>query len=509
MRGLMMDVDLTITSLIQYAAEFHSEREIVSRRVEGDIHRYTYADAYARIGQLANALTRLGVKPGDRIATLAWNGYRHFELYYAVPGIAAICHTLNPRLVADQLIYIINHAEDSYLFFDLSFAPLVARLAPRLPTVQGFVALTDKDHLPNGKGIPRLLCYEDLLSGQPVTFDWLPLDEYTACSLCYTSGTTGHPKGVLYHHRSTVLHTFAICSADCLGLRSSDTVLPAVPMFHANAWGIPYAAAMAGAKLVLPGPQLDGKSLCELFDQEGVTVTGGVPTIWLEVLDYLEQTGHRPKTLKRMGVGGSAVPRSMIEKFEEVYTIHLAQGWGMTETSPLGTMFSPKRDMADWSAEQRYVLQAKSGRPLYGVEMKIVDEEGREVAHDGKTPGSLLVRGPWVASGYYKSASRDAFTPEHWFQTGDIATMDSEGFMQITDRTKDLIKSGGEWISSIDLENIAMGHPAVREAAVIAIPHQVAGTATADRRTQGGGNRKPRRPAGFFQRQSGQLVDTG
>jgi fatty-acyl-CoA synthase len=467
----MMDVPLTITSLIQHAAKFHGEQEIVSRRVEGDIHRYTYADAYARSGRLANALTALGVRNGDRIATLAWNGYRHLELYYAVPGIGAICHTINPRLTTEQIGYIVNHAEDVYLFFELSFIALIERLAPSLPTVKGFVLLSDRAHIPAGIHIPRLLCYEELLAAQPADYDWPRLDERTASSLCYTSGTTGNPKGVLYQHRSTVLHSFALCGGDWLALRSRDAVLPVVPMFHANAWGIPYAAAMSGTKLVLPGPHLDGKSLCELFDDEGVTITAGVPTVWIEVLRYLEQTGRRPITLERMMVGGSAAPRSMLEKFEEVYNVRMAHGWGMTELSPVGTLFNYKRDMANWPAEQRYALQARSGRPLYGVDIKIVDEDGNEVPHDGRTAGNLLVRGPWVAAGYFKSEGQDAVTADGWFRTGDVATLDAEGFMQITDRTKDLIKSGGEWISSIDLENIAMAHPAIREAAAIAVPH--------------------------------------
>ncbi len=342
MHGLMMNVDLKITSLIQYAARWHGEREIVSRRVEGDLHRYTYADAYTRISQLAHALTQLGVKPGDRIATLAWNGYRHLELYYAIPGIAAICHTLNPRLAADQLSYIINHAQDSYLFFDLNLAPLVAQLASQLPTIKGYVALTDPALQPEGMGIPHLLSYEDLLAGQPATFEWPALEETTACSLCYTSGTTGLPKGVLYHHRSTVLHAFAVCSGDGLGLRSRDTVSPIVPMFHANAWGIPYAAAMAGAKLVLPGPQLDGEHLCELFDQEGVTLTAGVPTVWLDLLSYLERAGRRPRTLHRMLVGGAAVPRALIERFETVYQIQPDSRLGNDGDQPAGGRLQPQ-----------------------------------------------------------------------------------------------------------------------------------------------------------------------
>lgn len=469
MYGQMMDTDLTITSLIRYAADFHGEQEIVSRRVEGDLHRYRYADAYGRIAQLAHALNELGVKPGDRVATLAWNGYRHLELYYAIPGIGAICHTINPRLAPEQIAYIIGHAEDTHLFFELSFLDLVGKLASELKTVRSFVLLTDDSHMP--AAIPGLLSYERLLADKPAVYDWPALEERTASSLCYTSGTTGNPKGVLYNHRSTLLHSFALCGGDWLCLRSRDAVLPVVPMFHANAWGIPYAAAMAGAKLVLPGPRLDGGSLCELFAQEGVTITAGVPTVWIDVLRHLEETGGRLPTLERMMIGGSAAPRAMIEKFEEVYDVRMAHGWGMTELSPVGTLFNYKRDMANWPAEQRYTLQAKSGRPLYGVDLKIVDDEGKTLPRDGKTAGNLLVRGPWVASGYFKGEGRDALTADGWFRTGDVATLDGEGFIQISDRSKDLIKSGGEWISSIELENIAMAHPAVQEAAAVAIPH--------------------------------------
>jgi acyl-CoA synthetase (AMP-forming)/AMP-acid ligase II len=471
MYGQMMDTDLTISSLIQYAARFHGEQEIVSRRVEGDTHRYTYVDVYARTAQLAHALSELGVQQDDRIATLAWNGYRHLELYYAVPGMGAICHTINPRLAPDQIAYIVGHAEDTHLFFELTFLKLIENLAAQLKTIKAFVLLSDAEHMPAGSHIPSLLCYEDLLAGRSTTFDWPALKERTASSLCYTSGTTGNPKGVLYNHRSTVLHSFALCGGDWLGLRSRDSVLPVVPMFHANAWGIPYAAAMSGAKLVLPGPHLDGRSLCTLFEEEKVTITAGVPTVWIEVLRYLEQTGSKPATLERMMIGGSAAPRSMLEKFEEVYKVRMAHGWGMTELSPVGTLFNYKRDMATWPAEQRYALQAKSGRPLYGVDLKIIDDQGRELPRDGESAGNLLARGPWVVAGYFKGEGQDALTPDGWFRTGDIATMDAEGFIQITDRSKDLIKSGGEWISSIALENIAMAHPAVQEAAAIAVPH--------------------------------------
>lgn len=472
MRGLMMDQPLLITELIRYAARYHADTEIVTKTVEGPIHRYTYAAAYTRIQQLAHALDALGVKPGDRLATMAWNGHRHFELYYAISGIGAVCHTVNPRLFVSQLEYILNHAEDQYVFVDLTFVPLLEQLAPKLKTVKGFVVLTDRARMPTS-ALPNLLCYEELIDGKPTTYDWPELDEWTASSLCYTSGTTGNPKGVLYSHRSTILHTFSVNQADSLAFTPRDSILPVVPLFHVNAWGIPYAATMAGAKLVFPGPHLDPASLHQLIETEQVTMTAGVPTIWLKLLEYLDQTGKRFTSLKRVLSGGSAVPISMIAAFEEKYDARICHAWGMTEISPVGTKGTFKATQAKLPPGERYQYQATQGRPVFGVELKVVDAAGNELPHDGKAFGNLLVRGPFVTSGYFNDpeATTAAFDKQGWFRTGDVVSIDPDGWMRIVDRTKDLIKSGGEWISSIDLENAAIGHPAVQEAAAIAVPH--------------------------------------
>lgn len=472
MRGLMMDQPLLITNLIRYAAQYHADTEIVTRTVEGPIHRYDYRAAYARIQQLAYALGDLGVQQGDRLATLAWNGHRHFELYYAISGIGAICHTVNPRLFAPQIEFIINHAEDEYVFTDVTFVPLLEQLAPKLKSVKGYIVLTEPAHMPASK-LPNLICYEDLITGKPPDYEWPALDEWTASSLCYTSGTTGHPKGVLYCHRSTILHTFSINGADSLAFTSRDVVLPVVPLFHVNAWGIPYAATMAGAKLVFPGPHLDPASLYELFEQEQVTMSAGVPTIWLKLLEYLDQTGKRLTSLVRLLSGGSAVPISMIAAFEEKHGAKVCHAWGMTELSPVGTEGSFKIGQAKLPPQDRYRYQATQGRAVFGVELKIVDAEGNQLPHDGKAFGNLLVRGPWVTSGYFNDseATTQAFDKDGWFRTGDVVSIDPDGWMRIVDRTKDLIKSGGEWISSIDLENAAIGHPDVLEAAAIAVPH--------------------------------------
>jgi fatty-acyl-CoA synthase len=472
MRGLMMDQPLLITNLIRYAAQYHPDTEIVTRTVEGPIHRYDYRAAYARIQQLAHALEELGVQQGDRLATLAWNGHRHFELYYAISGIGAICHTVNPRLFAPQIEFIINHAEDKYVFTDLTFVPLLEQLAPKLKSVKGYIVLTDAAHMP-ASNLPNLICYEDLIAGRPPVYEWPALDEWAASSLCYTSGTTGNPKGVLYCHRSTILHTLSINLADSLALTSRDAVLPVVPLFHVNAWGIPYAATMAGAKLVFPGPHLDPARLYELFEQEQVTMSAGVPTIWLKLLEYLDQTGKRFTSLGRVLSGGSAVPISMIAAFEEQYGAKVCHAWGMTELSPVGTKGTFKVAQAKLPAQDRYRYQATQGRAVFGVELKIVDAAGNQLPHDGKAFGNLLVRGPWVTSGYYNDAdaTSQAFDKDGWFRTGDVVSIDPDGWMRIVDRTKDLIKSGGEWISSIDLENAAIGHPDVLEAAAIAVPH--------------------------------------
>jgi acyl-CoA synthetase (AMP-forming)/AMP-acid ligase II len=467
--GQMQDSPLLVSSLIDYAARYHGDTEIVSRTVEGPLHRYTWADARRRSLRLAGALARLGVRQGDRVATLAWNGYRHLELYYGVSGMGAVLHTVNPRLFAEQIAYIINHAGDRFLFADLTFLPLLEELAPALTSLEGIVLMTERAHMPE-TFLTGVRCYEDLLSDEGDDHGWPALDERTACSLCYTSGTTGHPKGVLYSHRSMVLHSFAVCSGDGLGLTSHDTVLPVVPMFHANAWGLVYAAAMCGAKLVLPGAGLSGPMVCELLEGERVTLSAGVPTVWLMLLDYLEKTGKSLPHMKRTVIGGSAAPPSMISAFEERHGVTVLHAWGMTEMSPLGTVANMKRSMAGKPLAETLPYKLKQGRPVFGVDMRIVDDEGKELPHDGKTSGHLQVRGPWVVARYY--GEEQPATDEHgWFETGDVATIDAEGFMQITDRSKDVIKSGGEWISSIELENLAVGHPGVAEAAVIGLPH--------------------------------------
>ncbi|MBM3517471.1 MAG: long-chain-fatty-acid--CoA ligase [Alphaproteobacteria bacterium] len=470
MLGSMMDRPLLVSSLIEHAARNHGEREIVSRSVEGPIHRYSYAALARRAKQLAHALDRhLGIAPGDRVATLAWNGYRHLELYYGVSGMGAVLHTMNPRLFPDQLAYILNHAADTCLFLDLTFVPLAEALAPSLDTVKAYVIMTDAAHMP-ATTLPGALCYETLLAGQPDTRPWPPLDERTASSMCYTSGTTGHPKGVVYQNRSTVLHAYAACSVDALAISCRDSILPVVPMFHVNAWGIPYAAAMTGAKLVLPGPKLDGASLHELMEAERVTMSAGVPTVWLGVLGHMRESGERFSTLERVVCGGSAVPRAMIEAFEVDHGVHMLHAWGMTEMSPLGTVCAFKPGMAELPAAERFAIQEKQGRAVCGVELKITDDAGRALAHDGKTFGNLWARGPWVCQAYYKDEGGEAFD-DGWFNTGDVATIDAQGYMQVVDRAKDLIKSGGEWISSIEIENLAVGHPAVREACVVAVKH--------------------------------------
>ena len=473
MYGLMMKTPLLTSSLIAYAADYHGDTEIVSRTVEGPIHRYTYAQAQARAKRLANALLGLGVRRGDRVATMAWNGYRHIELYFGISGLGAVCHTVNPRLFADQIVYIVNHAEDRFIFADLPFVGLLETLRDRLRPVEGYVVMTDPAHMP-ATSLPNAICYETLIGEQPEAFEWPALDEDLASGLCYTSGTTGNPKGTLYSHRSTVLHSFSCCTADHpLAASCREVILPVVPMFHVQAWGIPYAAALAGAKLVLPGPRLDGESLHELMARERVTMAAGVPTVWLGLLQYLADTGKTLDHLDNLLVGGSAPPLSLIEAFEGDHGIEVVHAWGMTETGPVATTGRLKRKFQDLPLEARHKIKLKQGRALYGVEMKIVDDAGHGLPHDGKTAGQLMVRGPWVASAYFgdEAASAAAFDAEGWFATGDVVTMDPDGHIHITDRIKDLIKSGGEWISSIDLENAATDHPEVAEAAAIAIAH--------------------------------------
>jgi acyl-CoA synthetase (AMP-forming)/AMP-acid ligase II len=470
MNGLMQQQSLLISTLLTHAERHHGDQEVVSRRVEGDIHRQTYRDLGQRARRLANALTSLGVSFGDRVATLAWNGYRHMELYYAVSGSGAVLHTLNPRLHADQVKWIANHAEDSVLFFDLTFLPLVESIAGEVSTITRFVLMTDRAHMPAITSIPDLLCYEDLIEMHVDDFVWPTFDENSASSLCYTSGTTGNPKGVLYSHRSTLLHTYAAALPDALNCSERDTILPVVPMFHVNAWGLPYMACMVGAKLVFPGPLLDGKSLYELFEAEKVTLSAGVPTVWQGLLAHVEATGNTFSTMRRTVIGGSACPPAMMAAFQDRYDVQVLHVWGMTELSPLGTVCTPKaRHLAMDSAERR-ALQTKQGRVVYGVDMKIVGEDGKELPRDGKASGELMVRGPWIISSYFKSDGGDPLV-DGWFPTGDVSTIDTDGFMKITDRSKDVIKSGGEWIGSIDLENIAMAHPEVAMAACIAAHH--------------------------------------
>ncbi|MCZ2292102.1 MAG: fatty-acid--CoA ligase [Burkholderiales bacterium] len=476
MLGQMMQQPLLISSLLVHAERHHGEREIVSRRIEGDIHRYTYRDLAARSRRMAKALAALGVKMPDRVATLAWNGYRHMELYYAVSGSGAVLHTINPRLHPEQIVYIADHAEDQALFFDLTFLPLIAAVAGRTKTVKHWVAMCDRAHLPaDAAKIPGLLCYEDLIDAQDDRFDWPNFDENSASSLCYTSGTTGNPKGVLYSHRSTLLHSFAAALPDSLNCSANDAILPVVPMFHVNAWGLPYVACMTGAKVVFPGPALDGKSLYELFESEQVTVSAGVPTVWQGLLAYVQANGLKFSSMKRTVIGGSACPPAMIRTFGDEFGVHVLHAWGMTEMSPLGTVCSLKPRHLQMDQEARYAVMAKQGRAVFGVDMKIVDDEGKELPFGSEQSGELLVRGPWIVSEYFKAEGGNPLRADAaghgWFPTGDVATIDADGYMHITDRSKDVIKSGGEWIGSIDLENIAMAHPAVAMAACIAAHH--------------------------------------
>jgi acyl-CoA synthetase (AMP-forming)/AMP-acid ligase II len=470
LRGMMMEQPLLLSALLRYAATHYGDVEIVSRGVEGPIHRTTYAETYRRTCRLAHALEALGIAPGDRVATLAWNTHRHFELYYGVSGLGAVCHTVNPRLFRDQVVYIVNHAADRIVFADLTFVPLLEELWPDLETPEAVVVMTDTAHMPDSS-LPRVLCYEELLAEQPDDFDWPDLDERSASALCYTSGTTGEPKGALYDHRSAVLHALGVIAHMDGCFTSRDNFLVIVPMFHVCAWGFPYIASLVGAKLVFPGPGYDGASLLELFETEAVTISAGVPTIWLGLLDHLKQAGGRLSHLKFALCGGASPPRSMIREIEEM-GIRFIQGWGMTETSPVAALSMLRRSMQGDGPEARIERVAKPGWPPFGIDLEIVDPAGNRLPHDGEQAGELLVRGHWVIDGYYENpAASDAAMENGWFRTGDVATIDRDGFLQITDRTKDLIKSGGEWISSIDLENAVMGHPGVAQAAAIALPH--------------------------------------
>jgi len=470
MNGLMMNMPLTINSIIHHAERANGSQEIVSVTRDNPRHRYTYSDAFARARQLANAMSGWGLESGDRIATLAWNDYRHFETYYASACSGYVCHTINPRLFPEQLIYIINHAADQYVFVDPDFVGLVESIAPECPHVRGWIVLTSADHMPQTT-LANVLCYETLLASQSQSFDWPDIDENQACALCYTSGTTGNPKGVLYSHRSTILHAYASMMPDAMGLSQQDAVMPIVPMFHVNAWGNPYSCPIAGSKLVFPGNKMgDGEALAALINEEGVTLSAGVPTVWLSLIAYLKSSGKRVDSLQRILVGGAACPLSIMEDFD-TYGVETRVGWGMTEMSPLGSVNASKGAKDQYSDEDYAKVRLKAGRPIFGVEMKITDDEGTELPWDGKAFGSLKVRGPWVCSSYFELDGSDAHADEGWFETGDVATIDPEGYMAITDRTKDVIKSGGEWISSIDVENVATDHPKVAEAAVIGHYH--------------------------------------
>ena len=473
MLGLMQSQPLLISSLIESAARHHGDAEIVSRRVEGDIHRYTYRDLSARAKRLANALDAMQLQLGERVASLAWNGYRHMEMYFGVSGSGRVLHTINPRLHTDQIAWVVNHAEDQVLCFDSSFLHLVQAVHAKCPTVKKWVMLCDADKLPADSGVPGLVSYETWIGTYTDRYVWPQFDENTASSMCYTSGTTGDPKAALYSHRSSTLHAYAASLPDVMGISARDAVMPVVPMFHVNAWGIPYAAAMNGCKLVLPGPAMDGKSIYELMQAEQVTFAAGVPTIWQMLLGHVAPNKLQFSSLKRTVIGGAACPPAMIDAFQDDYGVEVLHAWGMTEVSPLGTVCTLKKKQLDWPKDQQMRVLQRQGRALYGVDMKIVNGDGKEQPWDGKTYGDLMVKGPWVLDSYYKGASPLVADEngQRWFPTGDVATIDADGFMQITDRTKDVIKSGGEWISSIDIENIALGHPAVAMAACIGMAH--------------------------------------
>ena len=470
MFGLMQQQSLLISSLIDFAQRHHGDGEVVSRRVEGDVHRYTWADVALRSKRVANAVDKLKLAQSDRVATLAWNGYRHLELYFGVSGSGRVLHTINPRLHPEQIAWIANHAEDTVLCFDMTFLPIVQAIHAKCTTIQHWIALCDADKLPQDSGILNLMSYEAWVAKESDRYDWPELDENLASSMCYTSGTTGNPKAALYSHRSTILHAFASALPDVMSMSARDSILPVVPMFHVNAWGIPYSAAMTGAKLVFPGPALDGKSVYELIEAEGVTFAAGVPTVWQMLLSHMKPQGLKFSTLTRTVIGGSACPPAMIESFRTDYGVDVLHAWGMTEMSPLGTLCTLKNKHLNLPADAQMKIRLKQGRAIFGVDMKIVDDNGKELAHDGRAYGDLLVKGPWVVREYFKQEGASPLV-EGWFPTGDVATIDEDGFMQITDRSKDVIKSGGEWISSIDIENIAMSHPAVAIAACIGVKH--------------------------------------
>lgn len=471
MQGLMQDWPLLAHKVLDHAATYHPDQEIVSRSIEGPIHRQTYSDLNRRARKLASGCQKRGIKLGDVVGTMAWNGYRHLESWYGIMGLGAVVHTLNPRLFPEQLVYIIDHAEDTCFFLDLTFVPILEGIQDKLPKITNFVVMTDREHMPE-TSLRGVICYEELLAEGDDDFVWPEFDENTACGMCYTSGTTGNPKGVVYSHRSNVLHAMATNMADALGFKSTDAVMPVVPMFHANAWSTAFSAPMAGAKMIMPGALMDGASIYELLDTEQASVTLAVPTVWLMLLQYLEQNPEKKlDALKRVVIGGSACPESMMKAFEEDYDVEVIHAWGMTEMSPLGTLGTRKGGMETMSHEEWWPIKLKQGRPPFTVEMRITDDDENELPRNGKAFGHLVVRGPCISKSYLKGEGGNILDSQGYFDTGDVSTVDEYGFMQITDRSKDVIKSGGEWISSIDLENIAVGHPDVAEAAVIGIEH--------------------------------------
>jgi len=473
--GLMQKQSLLISHLIEFAERHHGDGEVVSRRVEGDIHRYTWSDVARRSRQVANTLDAAKLAFSDRVATLAWNGYRHLELYFGVSGSGRVLHTINPRLHPDQIAWIANHAEDQVLCFDMTFLPIIQAIHSKCHTVRQWVAMCEIDKLTADSGIPNLVSYEAWIGNQSSNYQWPSFDENSASSMCYTSGTTGNPKAVLYSHRSTILHAYAAALPDVMCISARDAILPVVPMFHVNAWGIPYSAALTGAKLVFPGTGMDGKSIYELIEGEGVTYAAGVPTVWQMLLTHMKANGLKFSTLNRTVIGGSACPPAMIQTFMDDYGVEVLHAWGMTEISPLGTLCTLKNKHLKLSEPEQMKIRLKQGRAIFGVDMKIVDDAGNDLPHDGKAYGDLLVKGPWVVAEYFKGEGGSPLVKDthgiEWFPTGDVATIDSDGYMQITDRSKDVIKSGGEWISSIDIENIAVAHPGVLMAACIGVKH--------------------------------------
>jgi acyl-CoA synthetase (AMP-forming)/AMP-acid ligase II len=473
--GLMQKQSLLISHLIEFAERHHGDGEVVSRRVEGDIHRYTWSDVARRSRQVANTLDAAKLAFSDRVATLAWNGYRHLELYFGVSGSGRVLHTINPRLHPDQIAWIANHAEDQVLCFDMTFLPIIQAIHSKCNSIRHWVAMCDVDKLPADSGIPNLVSYEAWIGNQSTQYQWPSFDENSASSMCYTSGTTGNPKAALYSHRSTILHAYAAALPDVMGISARDAILPVVPMFHVNAWGIPYSAALTGAKLVFPGSGMDGKSIYELIEDEGVTYAAGVPTVWQMLLTHMKSNGLKFSTLNRTVIGGSACPPAMIQTFMDDYGVEVLHAWGMTEISPLGTLCTLKNKHLKLSEPEQMKIRLKQGRAIFGVDMKIVDDAGNDLPHDGKAYGDLLVKGPWVVAEYFKGEGGSPLVKDthgiEWFPTGDVATIDSDGYMQITDRSKDVIKSGGEWISSIDIENIAVAHPGVLMAACIGVKH--------------------------------------